>query len=536
MVPGAGRGMMCGMLLRRIGVGIAVVLASGPQLAAQVRRVVEPKSRYEMRVPKWLTAIPTKPGDQQILLQLGGTSRSRHRDFDGEVPLELMLVRIRKQAGAVTGGGEEEIELKSFSEQRVAELNAGKTLPEFLERRSLRKDVHRNPDYFRKPVTDHLDRPFQVFEFTEHARSGARVLIRAFVVEDDAEIFGLVATGIGVTAFESDIERIVRSLKPADSSDTEATEDEYAGSELRDLEKRQRIRAALPEGWRAFDTENFVLVTNVQRQKVVDDMLVDIEVLRAAFLERFPPAPDADMSPVSTVRLCDGYDEYLRYAGQHMDGTGGYWSPLEEELVIFNPERRIPKARPWLKDVDPITVLYHEAMHQYFHYSNRQLAPGTWFNEGYGEVFAGAKVDRRKLEITDLEPDKLRLKMIRAELKRLGAPDLRMVLIQPKHDFYGPGVLVNYANAWSICYFLEMERRKPERRRNQDWADLPDVYLKHLREITARYRAELPENAPDDWIMAYTDEIQREAVELALQTVDEEELEAAWLKEISKWR
>jgi hypothetical protein len=527
----------------------AVLAIVGPicVLSAQAtRKVVEVRSARQLTVPRWLKAVPTKPGEEQILLQLGGKSESRDRDFDGEIELTLMLVRILKNAGPVTGESgeagtgeaEEGPEMRSITEQRRAELNAGKTLPEFLERRGLRKDLVRNAGYFAKPLTDELEREFAVHEYASGQRGDRPlVLIRAFVVEDENEIFGLVATGVGVTAFAADIERIVRSLRPADPADLAGSgDDPYAGSSLRDVEKRRAVRAELAAGWRAHDTENYILVTNVEKQGIVDAVLVDLEIMRAAYFERFPPAEKADMSPVSTVRLCDGYDEYLRYAGKDMDGTGGYWSPLEEELVLFNPERKIPKARPWLKDVDPISTLYHEAMHQYFHYSNRQLAPGMWFNEGYGEVFAGAKVDRRKLVIADLKPDKDRLKMIKAELKRHGAPDMRMVMVQPRRDFYGEGVLINYANAWSICYFLELERRKPESRRNQAWADLPDVYLQHLREITERFRARFPENAPDDWIMGFAEEIQREAVEKALATIDERELEEAWLKEIGRWR
>src|SRR5690606_5485946 len=120
--------------------------------------------------------------------------------------------------------------------------------------------------------------------------------------------------------------------------------------------------------------------------------------------------------------------------------------------------------------------------------------------------------------------------------KRAGIPDLRMMVIMPQHEFYGPGALVNYANAWSFCYFLELERRKPERDRNQAWADLPDVYLKHLRAVTEEYRSRFPEDAPDDWIMGFRGEIQRRAIDLALETVDVRELEEAWQDAVMKWR
>lgn len=536
--------MMSAMASGRTVLGSCVALVAALGVSAQsTTKHIDPASGYELRVPRWLEPFPTKPGDTQTLLQLKGAYRTRDKRFDGDVELSVLLVRILKQGGPTTGEEEKEKEkegeeeLDSLTKQRRRELNAGTTLPEYLARRSYKNDLKLDEDYFRKPLTDDKDRQFQVHELVQGSRDGEPwVLIRAFVVEDDSEIFGIVALGAGVMAFERDIERIVRSLKPADPDDVEEVDDVYAGSELRDIEKRRQVRAELVEGWEAYDTENFILVTNVTKKKVVENMLTDLEILRAGFTERFPPAEGADMSPVSTVRLCDGYDDYLRYAGQRMDGTGGYWAFTEEELVLFNPERRIPKLRPWLKDLDPISVLYHEAMHQYFHYSNRQLAPGSWFNEGYGEVFGGADVDRRKGAIKDFKANKFRMKLIRAERKRAGSPDLRMMLIMPQREFYGPGVLVNYANAWSFCYFIEKERQKSDRDRNQAWADFADVYIENLREITERYRKKFPSDAPDDWIMTYADEIQREAIDETLKTVDPEEMEDAWQKAVMKWR
>lgn len=494
----------------------------------------DPNVGIAMRVPKWLRASPPKTGDRQVLAQFMGTAKSKHRELRGEVELSLWVVRIERTAAPTTGGKipgkeEEPEDPQSIAEHQLEYLNGGTTLDEVLERRGMVSGLRENAEYFgKRPVQDALGRPWQVFEKMTTG-SGTHVTTRAFLSTTDAELFGLVAFGDGATAFEREVDAVLRTLRRT-VGETGAVDDPYAESTLRDLDRRRQVRAELVPGWRAVDTENYIVITNVRNDRVIEDVCVDLEVMRVAYAERFPPAAGADMTAVSAVRVCDGYDDFLGYAGADMDGLGGYWSPLEEELVIFNPEKKIPKMRPWLQGVDALDVLHHEAMHQYFHYSNRQLAPASWFNEGYGEVFAGCDVDRRKREIKKFRTNSFRMKLIREERKRAGAPDLATMMRATQSSFYGHGVMQNYANAWSFCYFLEQERQKPEGKRNEAWARLPQRYIEHLRAVTDGYRKKLPDNAPEDWIMGFTIDIQEEAIKLTLAEIDAEELEKAWLK------
>ncbi|MGE0144630.1 MAG: DUF1570 domain-containing protein [Planctomycetota bacterium] len=508
---------------------LALVLLIAAPLAAQGSMKVyrDANAGIQLRVPKWLASSPPKTGDRQVLAQFQGRAKSTHKDVRGEADLTLWVVRIERQSAPTTGGKADEPEQpKSFGEVSEARLNEATDLAGMLERRGIVATLAPAPKFFgKKPLLDADGRPWEVQQKTD-GRAGVATM-RSFLVSTDAEIFGLVAMGEGTTAFQKEILAILRSLRRI--TDAVPAEDPYAGSELRGIDRRREVRAELVPGWRAIDTENYIVVTNVSG-KIIDDVCIDLEVMRAAYIERFPPAEGADMSAVSTVRVCDGYDDYLAYAGEDLDGTGGYWSPLEEELVIFNPTKKIPKQRPWLEGVDVIDVLHHEAMHQYFHYSNRHLSPSSWFNEGYGEVFGGCEVDRGKKVIKRIRTNSFRMKLIKLERKRAGAPDLATMMLAPQYSFYGNGVLENYANAWSFCYFLEMERQKPEGKRNEAWANLPQRYLHHLREATDKRRKKLPEGAPDDWIMGFTEEIQTEAVQATLKEIDAEELEKAWLK------
>ena len=484
-----------------------------------------------LRAPKWMQSAPPKTGDRQVLAQFEGTQKSTAKDFRRDVDLQIWVVRIERQKAATTGDKDKPENPKSFADMKLAQLNSGTNLGEFLQHRDREATIAENAGYFgKKPLSDPDGHPFKVFESRNFAGNATTwVSMLAFLTETDAEYFGLVAMGDGATAFENEVLAVLKTLHRI-SPDTKATEDPYANSALRGLDRRRQVRAELVPGWHAVDTENYIVVTNV-KTKIIDDICIDLEVMRNAYMERFPPAEGADMSAVSTVRVCDGYDDFLGYAGKESDGLGGYWSPLEEELVIFNPEKKVPTERPWLKGVEPLDVLHHEAMHQYFHYSNRQLSPASWFNEGYGEVFGGCDVDRKAMKIKRFRTNSFRMKWIREMRKRPGAPDLATMMRATQAQFYyNGGVMENYANAWSFCYFLEQERQKPEGKRNEKWAQLPQRYLQHLREATDKVRANMPKGAPDDWIMGFEDEIQDEAIKATLGEIDAEELEKAWLK------
>jgi hypothetical protein len=511
-------------------VAIAAVAASAAAQATILHS--DPTLGFEVRVPKWLAAIPAKPGDTQTIAQFKGAKESNAKDWKGTQELALLIVRIDRRAAPATGDGEKDSASKpqSFTEQQTDFLNGGTTLGEYLERRGYDGALVPYPKLFKAPIKDGEGRAYDVHQISSlrGAKYGADV--RAFVTEDENEIFGLIAIGAGLNPFHDEVARVLRSLKrdqarqPAD-----AGPDPYEGSALRDLERRRRVRTELVHGWSAYDTDDFILVTNVSSKKLIDELLVDLAVMRTAFLERFPPAEGATMDAVSTVRVCDGYDDYLRYAGEDMDGTGGYWAFTEEELVLFNPERKIPKARPWLKEVDPRRILYHEAMHQYFHYSNRALSPGTWFNEGYGEVFGGADIDRRKGEIRRIGKNDFRMSFIALDRKKGGGvPQLQSMLPMTRAEFYGPSALRYYAYSWAFCWFLEQERQKGDRQRNEAWATLTERYLQELRKATDARRAKLGDSAPEDWVTAFEDEIQKEAIGEVMKGLDMDALQEAF--------
>lgn len=511
-----------------------VLAASCAVVAGQggYRKFVSEEHGFQLKVPRFVEQQPLEPMEEQILAKFQGSHKANVDGRTRELELILLVIRIRKAEGPITGGKpdeESEPEMVSLRGQSRAWHNGGQSIEEFLKRRGWVNQKRDTISLKKAPQTaDGKD--YEIFEAS--ANRGSKLGIRAFTVPDAGEIFGVVALGVdAVEVFHPQILRSVRSLTKIDATGASAESGLYDNTDFSGAEHRAAVRRKLAEGWTAHDTEDFILVTNVRNKRLISKLLEDLQIMRDAYTERFPPI--GDMDQVSTVRVCGSYEDYMRYGSP--DGTAGYWQPLDEELVLFDPGKRIPKAQIWLKEVKADAVLYHEAMHQYLHYANGHVPPASWFNEGYGEVFGGAKVSRSRGEITKIDKNRSRMPWIKQSQKQKAWPDLRILLEMSQREFYGPSALQNYAMGWAFCYFLEDERDKPDGKRNDQWAAIPDAYLQNLRKATEKHMAEMPMDAPRDWIMAFTDEIQAEAFEKTFGGIDLPELEKAWIAAMRRY-
>lgn len=517
---------------------VVAVQAAGQSRRGGVRTHTDAERGYRIKVPSFMVPIPVKDFDRQTIAKWTG-------DYDAgkgghqKRQLSYWLVRIDTQESApVTGTGRRGApgapQAQTLAEARERQVNEARTLRQFLERRDQSDRVSRDDKLLgRRGLESREGLAYQCW----YGKS-----FRAYLTDDGDEIFGLLVFGYE-NEWDREVLYSVKSLTREGLRESVREEDDpYADDDppLRDVERRRRVRANLIDGWEAHDTENFILVTNVRRTTTIKRMLADLEIMRVAYQQRFPPVTRDALEVVSTVRVCDGYDEYLKYAGSRLRGTGGYWSILDEELVLYNPERRVPRSSAWLTNVDPIAVLYHEAMHQYLHYSNGEVPPGPWFNEGYGEVFGGAKVNRTKGEIRRIETNDARIVWVRKARKDRSWPDLRELLAMDQRAFYSKDPLRNYAFAWAFCYFLEQEAEKPAGRRNTQWAALPQNYLIALRRHAAKAQRQLEERVKDPAalkgeLLMRSPAIQKAAFETAFKDVDFAELEAAWVAAMKKW-
>lgn len=516
--------------------------------AQKFRTVSDHKKGFKVKMLRWLKEVPNQPLEEQILAKFSGVKQSRRpkdlspeeqKNLPPDPALEFWVVQIPKK-GPVTQSGKQEIgskEPKDLGEERRQWLNGGHDPQEFLKRRVNPAVVKGLREITRdRPIKAPDDKPYAIQQFNH--QSGVP-LLRTYMLDCPGEYFGMVVLG-GPTGIpegmDKEIDAVVRSLRRIEVKEARyALDDPYKGSDLPMVVKRREVRARLEDGWQAHDTEHFILisdmVSNTYNRQLLRDMLVDLEVMRKEYEKRFPPLQE--VTAVSTVRVCNSYAGYQRYSKK--PGTGGYWHPIAEELVLFNPSKTVKKA-DWMRKVTPVAILYHEAMHQYFHYSNGNVPPASWFNEGYGEYFGGAKVDRFGKRIRKIEKNAFRWSVVKKHREENKWPSLEKMLKATQIQFYQRKVVSeNYAFGWAFCYFLELEREKDKKDRNEQWAAIPQRYIKELRAAAAHYRKQLPEDAPKGSILRLAIPIQKQAYERTFKDIDLAKLEHAWFETIKSW-
>lgn len=310
--------------------------------------------------------------------------------------------------------------------------------------------------------------------------------------------------------------------EPADAARDRALENwhrHYSRRKFVDPEYRTRVRLDLANGWQAEDAEHYIVVYSTRDQPLVRRVLREIESMRAEYERLFPPA--GEIKAVSTVRVCKDRDEYLKYGGNPM--SAGYWNSDEEELVLYDATVR-EKGKPTERE-DTFIVLYHEAFHQYIHYSAGELAPHSWFNEGYGDYFSGAQIDGGR--VRRIGPNPWRVNTIRAAVQKKRYVSWSDITRYEQLQYYANGPLC-YAEGWSMVYFLETSRAVRSR---PDWARILPTYFETLKSAWAEELSKLGD--PDDpalegAVATARQRARTKAVDAAFEGVDLGELERAW--------
>jgi hypothetical protein len=180
---------------------------------------------------------------------------------------------------------------------------------------------------------------------------------------------------------------------------------------------------------------------------------------------------DREIKDVSIIRVCKDRDQYIQYGGS--PASAGYWNRVAEELVFYEDHSK----------KDTLSVLYHEAFHQYIYYSVGEISPHSWFNEGHGDYFAGHRYAAGKFvcDTFDWRADKAR--EWKKNPKRV---PLREWVTWDQPQYYGRNKAgmdagANYALGWSLVYFLRTTK-KPE------YQGVLDRYFKSLKGSVTRAR------------------------------------------------
>ncbi len=294
--------------------------------------------------------------------------------------------------------------------------------------------------------------------------------------------------------YEADYKSVMKTFKVFDDQ----AKDVQSLDVLKDVKisaaRRQEIERQMIKGWGVMISpkKNYVVIYNTQRGKnkeLATTISDRIEKIRERVYEsKFPPAQPIDA--VSVIRICKDEAEYHGYGGP--GGSAGYWNSGTEELVFYD----MSKSKK--VDENTLSVLYHEAFHQYIYYSVGNVAPHSWFNEGHGDYFAGSKYTNGKF---DIGPFKWRIGTVKNAIREgarqktvtkdakgnevvswtnKGYTPLKDLVAFSQGDYYSyPGV--SYAQGWSIIYFLR-ERVPKNPAWNAKWGKILDVYFNTLKD------------------------------------------------------
>ncbi len=328
-----------------------------------------------------------------------------------------------------------------------------------------------------------------------------------------------------------DFYKSARSLIPIDieAVDVEKLRKYYERHpEYLDPEFRIERCQGLARGWKSLDTPNYLILYHTKDTRLVNRLEHNLEAMRRFYEEQFPPVKP--VQAVSVVRVCNDTQEYFDYGGP--PGSAGYWNYTKEELVLFdNMVDRDGKRRG---NSDTFIVLFHEAFHQYIFYSTVELPPHMWFNEGYADFMSGAVVYSNTGRVKEIKTNRWRLPLIQRTIEKGKHIPMAQILKAPRSEFYNPARRsLYYAQAWSIVYFLEQSR---DVSRNPAWAKISEVYFVTLKKEWEKERAALSPDAMLDEKNKAGQRARDVALAAALEDVDVEEFEAAWLKFVAKLR
>lgn len=467
--------------------------------------------------PRHFEIIPLQPGEQWKILYMReapASERGRNVTPRRHRP-ELYVVRIPKRAPVTGEGAEAEAKPpKIFSLETWLEHERGwgkRWTATFL------RDGKKDRDYLTRTYSLTLPPPKE---------EDKRVVLAGYAYVWETPGFYCCLVG---RCAQDDLEELQRLWKSvgdrmkvaepeASERDAKRLERMYRNSRLPHVPYRIKVREALVDDWQAEDTQNYIVVYNTTDEPLVRKVLRDLETIRESYVELFPPSREIDA--VSTVRICADRDEYLSYGGHPR--SAGYWNSRLEELVLYDAEKQVRGQRP--DDSDTFVVLYHEAFHQYIHYSTGELPPHSWFNEGYGDYFSGAVIKDGRVRKIGVNPWRCGTIQSVIESDRQQPVPWKDIIKYSQGQYYTNGHL-KYAQGWSMIYFLN---KAPIVEKHPEWQKILPTYFESLKSAYRDELAKLGED-PEPEKRAGAGQLAREAaLEAAFKDVDLDEIHKEW--------
>lgn len=512
------------MATRALSVLAGTVLLAALAPPATAQKHVDPRLGFELRPPKDFRAIALSPSERITVAKYQseqteyGSSWGQGANPEFEVrfyPNSLIGDSLSREdyIDKLWGGLEKEYGYSDVSKEKSFKIGRLSGVEKIIE-----------PQAEDKPFTVH-----------------AVVLDQ----EDGIFVFRGVTLRQRYKKYASDYSKAIKSFSRIEKADASARAAELA--QMDDQERfLQRQIDRLPPGWRHLRTKRYLFLYSAE-DGFVKGLSKQIEAIRDVYEEFYPPSKPIEA--VSIVRVCGSRDEYIGYGGSQ--GSGGYWNSRERELVVFDaPPRSTTEA-----------TINHEAFHQYIYYFYGELSPHSWYNEGQGDYFGGARMTKtyRITGFGDM-PEGLARRELAKEACRLvaagkldergagsGARDLMKATQQ---EYYSKGV-IHYAQGWSLIHFLRHGKRLEPK-----WKAIMPSYLdnllvarrdvaqkameRHLEQAEKKEKgsSEKESKEVEDYFgMASTNEIQALAFEKTFADWDDgdwERFQKAWFEFVEK--
>lgn len=319
--------------------------------------------------------------------------------------------------------------------------------------------------------------------YSSEQESVERGLVTWVLPQDDG-MFAIIgeASADKIKKAALDFSKSAKSFKRIEKTDAAARDAELGQLSDQDRFLQEQIDK-LPPGWDHLRTARYLFLYNAEKS-FVKELAEQIEAMRDEYERLWVSQTPIDA--VSIVRVCNSHDEYIGYGGR--PGTGGYWASAHKELVFFDMAPR----------TETLCVARHEAFHQYIYYFYGELAPHSWYNEGHGDYFSGARMTRSNritkyasapggYDRSGLIKDMARLAKQGKRVSEGAAAPLADLLRFHQPEYYARGPerpVAYYPQGWAFVHMLRESRGLKER-----WASILDDYLENLlaaRDVVAQ--------------------------------------------------
>jgi len=221
------------------------------------------------------------------------------------------------------------------------------------------------------------------------------------------------------------------------------------------------------EDWWYLETENFIIVANIENRKTIKELQGGLEKSRNVFTQIYPVK--APLQAVSVVKAFETRQEYIAYVGKQYEWTGGLWVAAKKELTVspmnFGSERKQREAM--------VNVIQHEGFHQYIYFATGEQHTAVWFNEGNATFFEGIDYKGKNSFIKDTK----RLTRVAALLE---SADINRLLSMSHREFYGINKNQNYTLAYGLMFFLHKGSRIMSKKYQNNYEKIPTKYYQAI--------------------------------------------------------